>query len=409
VSGRTASRFALSLLVVAAVLTSAILLLGLARGSAGRGLTFTGGGFFWFVNLLLFLPVGALVASRHPGNPVGWLMCAIGLSEVGSRFTYEYAARALVIDPGSLPGGAALAWLSTFIWLPQICLLPFLVLLFPSGRLRSRRWALAGWLPVAWMIVFVVFALLLWPYRDASMLLDNESLSVPQVADLEELLFATFVPVVLGGVLVALLNLILRFRNSRGEERQQLKWVALACGIGGTNIIVAEFVLAPLGIEHPLLTLIGETLAGPGMLAITAGIGILKYGLYDIDRIINRTITYALLTAFLALVYSGLVVALQGLVGRAQQSPLVVAVSTLAAAALFRPARARIQGLIDRRFNQRRYDAVRTIDAFTARLRDEIDLDALTAHLLDVVDETMEPARISLWLKGRELSGEPVR
>ena len=383
--------------------TAATLVLGLERGDAGAGLTVLIEDLIWFLSLAMFVPVGALIASRHPRNPVGWIFLAIGLSEVLSKFAYEYAAYSLLTHPGALPGGSAMAWLQTWSWAPELTLFPFLILLFPSGRLLSRRWGAVGWIPLVWMVAFFGYSVALWPYRGAFLLRNVESFGIASLARLESTLFALF-PAVMLCLAASLVCLIIRFRRSKGDQRQQLKWIALTAGLGATNIIVTDLILDPLGLENSVTRLVGETLGGPGLFAIAAGVAMLKYRLFDIDRIINRTLVYGALTALLALIYLGGVVglggALRSLTGQ-QSNNLAVAGSTLAVAALFRPVRGRLQSFIDRRFYRRKYDASRTMESFSSQLREEVDLNALSGHLVEVVQETMQPSHVSLWLQSR--------
>ncbi|MBA2312144.1 MAG: hypothetical protein H0V97_04995 [Actinobacteria bacterium] len=380
--------------------TAVTLVLGLSRPSGG-GLTSFPNELIWFLSLALFVPVGALIARRQPRNPVGWLIVAIGLSEVLSKFAYEYAARSLILSPGSLPGGGAMAWLSSSIWAPQLGLFPFMILLFPNGRSLSRRWSWVGWLSVSWLAVFMGFAIALWPYRGAEFLRAEESFGVQELAAVENIVFSLF-PLVTLSLAAALVSLIVRFRRSRGEERQQLKWIALVAALGAVGIVASDVVLEALNVQSPVFQLLSETIGGPGTFAVATGIAMLRYRLYAIDRIINRTLVYAAVTGVLILVYVGGVFGVGGLirnVSSGENNNLVVAASTLAVAAVFRPARGRIQNFIDRRFYRRKYDAAQTLQDFSARLRDEVDLDASTASLLAVIRETMQPEHASLWLK----------
>ena len=381
-------------------LTAVTLVLGLSRPSGGE-LTSFPNDLIWFLSLALFVPVGALIARRQPLNPVGWLIIAIGLSEVLSKFAAEYAIRSLVLDPGSLPGGGAMAWLSSTVWAPQLGLFPFMILLFPNGRSLSRLWSWVGWLAVAWLGVFMSFAIMLWPYRGASFLRAEESFGVQELAAVEDIIFSLF-PIVTLSLAAALVSLIVRFRRSRGEERQQLKWIALVASLGAIGIVVSDIVLEALDRQSPFFQLFSETIGGPGTFVVATGIAMLRYRLYAIDRIINRTLVYAALTGVLVLVYVAGVFGVGGLlrsVSSGESNSLVVAASTLAVAAMFRPARGRIQSFIDRRFYRRKYDAAQTLADFTARLRNEVDLDASTAGLLAVIRETMQPEHASLWLK----------
>lgn len=353
---RTAVWFAWALFGLGMSLTAIALILGISRGHAGEGLVYFPDDLIWLLSLASFIPVGTLIAWRHPRNPVGWIILAIGLSEVSSKFAYEYAAYSLILNPGSLPGGDALAWVSSFIWAPELGLFPFMILLFPNGRSLSRRWSWVGWLSVAWLVVFAGFAAALWPYRGARFLRDVDSFRVEQLATAEDIVFALF-PVVMLCLTISLVSLIIRFRRSHGEERQQLKWIALVATLGATSIVVNDLVLGSLGIASDTVQLVSESIGGPGTFAIAAGIAMFKYRLYDIDLIINRALVYGALTAMLGLTYVALVAALSSFAG---DSPLAVAAATLMVAALFQPLRRQVQSFIDRRFYRHKYDATKT-------------------------------------------------
>jgi hypothetical protein len=343
---------------------------------------------------LAFPTVGAIIASRRPGNAVGWIFCAIGLCGGAEVFTVEYGIYALVTNPGSLPAGVIATWIGTWVWLPSVTLtITFLLLLFPHGRLLSPSWRPVAWLAAAVTIAgTALLAIVPWDLLDPGVPAQNPV----GVESLRYLGIAPPVPIFLIGIptmLLSVASLVLRFRRSRGEERQQLKWFVYA----GVLIVGALFfpLLVP-GAGSSLLQL----LVMPS-LPVAAGIAILRYRLYDIDRIINRTIVYGAVTATLALVYIGSVVTLQyafrALTGG--DSQLVIVASTLAIAALFQPLRRRIQTVIDRRFYRRKYDAARTLAAFGTRLRDETDLDALSEDLVAVARDTMQPEHASLWLR----------
>jgi hypothetical protein len=303
VNRRTAVGLAWAAPGAGALMTVAVLVLGVMRGDSGENLTGLSDDIIWFLSLALFVPVGALIARRHPRNPVGWILIAIGLSEIISKFAYEYAARALIVAPGSLPGGNAMAWLSSWFWVYELALFPFMILLFPTGRSLSRRWSWLGWISISCSVVFTLFMLMLWPYRGARFLRDVESFGVERLRSIEEFVFALF-PVVMICLALSLASLIVRYLRSAGLERQQLKWIAFVAGIGAANIAVNDFVLSPLGIESDFIQLLSETIGGPGTFAIAAGIAILRYRLYDIDRIINRTLVYAVLTAMIGGAYA---------------------------------------------------------------------------------------------------------
>jgi hypothetical protein len=353
----------------------------------------------------VFTGIGVLIVVRRAQNPIGWMFTAVGFLFLFGTFAAEYALYALYTSHGSMPGGTVMAWVSTWVWLSAVGLVSLVILLFPNGRVTSPRWRPLVWLVVADTTAMVIgVAVLLWPDRGLQLVagLDNATLSPAA----ERLALIGF-PILIVALVLSAASMVLRFRRARGEERQQLKWVAYGCTLLGASVVLSE-ASNLAGITLPELS--SQILENAGAMAVpvATGVAILKYRLYDIDLIINRTLVYGSLTAFLAVVYYALVVALQQVVaGDGRSSPLVVAGSTLAVSALFRPARDRIQKLIDRRFNRRKYDAARTIEVFSARLRDEVDLDLLSDHLLAVVRETMEPAGVSLWLKPSSLL--PVR
>jgi hypothetical protein len=286
------------------------------------------------------------------------------------------------------------AWIGTWIWLPSVTLtITFLLLLFPHGRLLSPRWRPVAWLAAAVTVAgTALLAVVPWELLNPGIPAENPL----GVEGLRYLGIAPPAPIFLLGIpttILSVISLVLRFRRSRGEERQQLKWFVYA----GVLVVAALFV--PLLLPGVASTLL-QLLVMPA-LPIAAGVAILRYRLYDIDRIINRTLVYGALTAILALIYLGSVVVLRGLVFgfTGGSSQLVVVASTLAVAALFSPLRRRIQGFIDRRFYRRKYDARKTLEAFSAKLRDETDLEALNNDLVRVVRETMQPVHVSLWLR----------
>ena len=378
------------------VLLGATLVMGFLRGDEGRDLIPLHRDLVWLLSLALFVPLGALVGWKHPRNPVGWLILASGLAEVISKFTYEYAARALVIDPGSLPGGGVASVISVTVWILEITLLPLMLLLFPTGRMLSKRWAVVGYLPLLWIAFMGALAVGLWPLRGARLLTDSDNFE--GVEALATVVFGGY-PVVMLCLIAALVSLVFRFRRATGDERQQLKWVALIAGIAGTLIVVNDLALPALGVENAVTGALSETVGGPGAFAVVATVAIMKYRLYDIDLIINRTLVYGALTALLAAAYLGIVVTLQSIIPGAGDSDLTIVASTLAVAALFRPLRSRVQGFIDRRFYRRKFDAQRTLESFSSRLREDVDLDHLSADLVSVVTETMQPVHASLWLR----------
>jgi hypothetical protein len=371
------------------------------RGAVPRAI-----GAVWGLVLLFILStMGALIVARRPANLIGWSFVAAGFGLAIQGFAIQYAIYALLTDPGTLPGAAWLAWISTWLTIPAIySALAALLLVFPTGRLLSPRWRPVAWMVVGWIVGVAVGNFTYSPdaYLDveAPVRLGGAAGQIMNtIGSLAWLLAILAIP-------AAAASLVVRFRRSRGQERQQLKWLAYAAAMLGLGLLGMGLVgfLDQLGWIRPQFTrpvwtvLGGVAILGVTGLPVTAGSAILRYRLYEIDRIINRTLVYGLLTALLAAVYAGLVLTLGQLLGR-QNSSLAVAGATLAVAALFRPGRRRIQQAVDRRFNRRRYDTARTIEAFAARLREQIDLDTLSTELVAVVDQTMEPTQVSLWLQ----------
>jgi hypothetical protein len=346
---------------------------------------------------LSFPVLGALVASRQPRNAIGWIFIAIG---VGVGFLVaggEYAYYGLVLD-SAVPGAAVGAWFEQWLWLPSVGLiLTFGLLLFPNGRLPSRRWRWVAWVTGSLIALVTIGGMLEERLEGHGYSVDNP-IGIPGLGDVEE----TFDPVLTGFlvcVLLCALSIVIRFRRSRGDERQQLKLVTF-----GTCFMVVMIVASDL-----LDAFVGDGfgwLFPVTLLVFLASIAaaMLKYRLYDIDLVINRTLVYGALTALLAATYLGLVVVMQGIIPAAGNSDLTIAGSTLAVAALFRPLRSRVQGFIDRRFYRRKFDAQRTLESFSASLREDVDLDHLSADLLNVVRDTMQPVHASLWLRRSELS-----
>jgi hypothetical protein len=338
--------------------------------------------------------VGAVIATHRPGNPLGWIFLIIGLSEGLISFGYEYATYVFRTAPRAAPGGELAAWIGQSVWAPALGLtLCFVPLLFPDGRLPSRRWRPVAWLSaVPIVLITVPTAVALWPWRGPALLDPN---SVTQaMGNLGLILIGPYV-LMLGCGLACLTALLLRFRRARGIERQQLKWLLFACAV---TIAILLVVQPSTSSQWDL----GMLLALPFYPAVpvAAGVAILRYRLYEIDRIINRTLVYGLLSAVLGLCYAAGSLLFVLVAGAGTDPPSwLVAAATLAAAAVFRPVRGRIQAAVDRRFNRRRYHAAKTIEAFSGRLRDEVDLDTLSAELVAVVDQTMEPTHVSCWLR----------
>jgi hypothetical protein len=340
--------------------------------------------------------VGTVLATRRPTHPVGWLLLSLGLSVTVHDLTFSYTRYGLVARPGTLPAAGHLAGFNNGVVLSWISCAGFVLLLTPTGTLPSPRWRwwarVAAAAPVVWLLASVVHPAPLSPEYPAT----GNPLAVPAVTGpLPGVVTAASAVVVLAALVVGAASLVGRFRRARGVERQQLRWLAWAATLAAVALLVA---MAALVLEDAGSTLLNAALGvSAALLPLATGAAILRYRLYDLDRIISRTLGYGLLTLLLGLGYAGAVLGLGQLLP--QDSSLVVAGATLAVAGVFQPARRRIQQAVDRRFNRRRYDADRTIQAFSARLREEIDLDTLTAELLAVVDQTVQPTQASLWLR----------
>jgi hypothetical protein len=339
---------------------------------------------------------GAVLASRRPRHPVGWLLLAFGLLPQAATSAAEaYARYGLLARPGTLPSASYLAMLASVSFIPGLALVGFVLLLTPTGSLPSPRWRWWARVTAAVPAAFLVSWLLGVPTIDPDSPLRAvpNPLAIPALAAPLQVVYGVTGPVTALTMVVAAASLVARFRRARGIERQQLRWLALAAALAPLAVAVTA-----AGILAQELTVAGWAI---GMylakLPVAIGASIVRYRLYDLDRIISRTIAYGLLTVLLGSAYAGVVLGL----GRflPQGSGLVVAGATLAVAAVFQPARRRIQQAVDRRFNRRHYDAAHTVAAFSARLRQHVDLDSLTAELLAVAEETMQPTQSSLWLR----------
>jgi MFS family permease len=353
--------------------------------------------------VLAFSTVGVLIVARQPGNPIGWLLlaCAVGYALAG--LTNAYASYGLNARPGELPGVALTGVVAGVLFLAGSgSASTFLLLLFPTGKLPSRRWRVVGWLAgVGMVLVAAGIALAPGPLGGDP----RAPVNPLGIAGGEEVLR---VAATIGGIAFfiaifgSVVSLIVRFHRARQVERQQLKWLSYAVVLVGLAALFQVVLVAVWGDTAVTSSLANGAVTGSLVcVPVAVGIAILRYRLYDIDRLISRTLVYALLSVVLGLGYVGVVLVLGELFGGVTGNPpsWAVAGATLAVAALFQPARRRIQAVVDRRFNRRKYNAAQTIQAFATRLRAQVDLDTVSTELLAVVDQTMQPTRVVLWLR----------
>ncbi len=388
------------------VLAWAGLLVCIAGASAGYALYRVSGSpppstLTTLLSFLAFPAIGALIVSRRPQNTIGWIFCAIGLGTGVTAFSGGFVQHALATGADAELATGLVDAVGNGMWIVNLGLGSLLLYLFPDGRLPSRRWRAFLWLDVAVLVVTSLSDLLRpGPLEQVgNRQLVVNPVGIPAAAPLllagDVVGHILFVPV----VLAAIVSVIVRYRHAQGGQRQQIKW--FVSGAASMALVIA--VTANVFPEQSAAGNFGFALAFV-LLPVGAGIGVLRYRLYDIDIIINRTLVYGSLTVLLAAVYFGSVVGLQHLAAalagsQASGNPLIIVLSTLLIAALFIPLRRRIQRTIDRHFYRAKYDTARTLERFAAALRSETDLNGLSDHLVGVVDETMRPAHVSLWLR----------
>ncbi len=356
---------------------------------------------YWIENTVLpisFSIIGAIIASRLPANSVGWLFCAAASVSAVTNFSAGYATYALLAQPNSLPAGEALAWLSYWVWFLGFGCIVLSLLLFPNGRLPS-----SGWRWLAWLTVLLTIVGALWVALSPGVIVTLGSIRNP--LGIEGLPSGYWPIQTIMSVLLfvaAVSTLGLRLPRARGVERQQIKWPAYTAVVATVgNLLYDTAISEAMGLrwlEWAGYVVVIATLVG---FPLSIGIAIVRYRLYEIDTLINRTLVYGALTVMLGLVYFGGVTATQAIFRTftGQGNTLAIVASTLAIAALFNPLRRRIQGFIDRSFYRRTYDARKTLEAFGSKLRDETDLEKLCEDLAEVVDETMQPAHVSVILR----------
>jgi len=413
VSQRAATWLAWSLAGLSLTMAAASVALYIATGSmqppSNWGTAGASGVLIYVLPFLAFPLVGALIASNRPKNPIGWICLAIGIIWMIVPISTSYGVYGLVVRPGSVPFPAAIGSLAEWIWVPAVGLVGiYLILLFPDGRLPSRRWRPVAWLSGAVIIlVSAGFGLSPGPMEGLAGIRNPFGLEkYPWVAD-ATLGVVLLLPLC---ILASAVSLVLRFLRSGGQEREQIKWLAFAAsilGLGFFSYVIPANILPDDagGVDRLWVNLLEDvvTLSFAGV-PVAVGIAILRYRLFDIDIIIRRTLVYSVLTLMLGLVYIGCILLSRTLIAPLTGgSELAIVASTLAIAALFNPLRRRIQNVIDKRFYRRKYDAAKVLAAFGTTVRDETDLDALTNEMLRVVDETMQPEHVSLWLRESSL------
>ena len=345
--------------------------------------------------------VGAVVGIRRPDNRVGWIFVAIGLLFATQAFINEYTIAAVLAVPGDLPGEPQIAWLLTWLWVPSVALaLIFLPLLFPTGRLISPAWRpAAGFGVFATVILSIIAAMAPGPIRQATFV-DNPFQPLSLDPGGASIVFAVFALPFMVAIGVAITSQVRRFRAADDEARAQIKWFALASVIGGS--LYAFYILSSAFSPPPAITKSLEILNVLALLGlpIAAGVAILRYRLYDVDRFISRTIAYGAVSALLVATYAGVILLLQGPLGEVNGGQTIqVAISTLVVAGLFQPVRGRVQRVVDRRFDRARVDAERTSIAFSDRLRDEVDIATVTADLDATVRASLAPTSLGIWLR----------
>ncbi len=405
-STRTAARLAWSLAgLTVPLMVGAVFFVWLDRASPWRA----DGPFSlasMVVGVLSNLPVpivGALIAARQPRSPYGWLWLASGIALSFTQLVAAYAFHGLLIAPGTLPLAGLAQWLTGAAWLLNFATAPFVLLLFPTGHLPSPKWRIVAWVVVAALLTGLPVCAGIAGLSGFVPDVESPFGAPGIVADLLKAIMMISVTLIIIAIVAGVISLLLRFRRASGVERQQLKWFTYGAVLAG-GVLMSDFFYTLPGVWESVKEGIAFNMLPP----LTIGIAILRYRLYDIDVIIRRTLVYSVLTAALGLVYIGCVV-----LSRTVIAPLIggsevaIMASTLVIAALFSPLRRGIQNVIDKSFYRRKYDATKVLAAFGATARDETDLERLKGELLRVVDRTMQPEFVSLWLSDTRADGAP--
>jgi hypothetical protein len=378
-------------LLDAAVIVAGIIMFARTPGSNENGAMI--GTFAMVIAFFTFPTMGALIIWQRPGNTVGWIFCFIGLGTAFTSFSAAFVQHALGkhTDTSFIVGLVDV--LGNTVWPLNLGMATFLLFLFPTGRLPSPRWRFVFWLDVAVVALAALMGLFQPGYLESRNRVWNP-LGIAGGTQFFDIVNIIGGPVFVFCALASVAAIIMRYAKSHDIQRQQIKWFALGTA-AMVAILIPSFIVIP---EQDTLSNITFAL-GIVMLPIGAGIGVLRYRLFDIDVIINRALVYGLLTAILAGVYFVGVVGVQTLLRISQSQPIVIVVTTLLIAALFQPLRRWVQGFIDRRFYRSRYDTRKTLDQFGASLRSEVELAHLTNSLLQTVEQTMHPAHVSLWMR----------
>ena len=353
----------------------------------------------WTGSFAIVPLIGGLIAVRQPRNPYGWIWLAFGSAFIWMNFSQAYSIYGFIVAPGSLPLVEPMLLMGGLSWIIGFSMLPLLLLLFPTGHLPSSRWRFVVWLVAVALSCSVVVGWAM-PGQSGMAPIDNPYALEGEPGQAAVVVVEIAVFTVFAAILLGALSLALRYRAASGVVRQQLKWFALGA------VFFAVFLISDFFIELPGIWESVKEMISFTVLPLAVGVAILRYRLYDIDIIIRKTLLYGALTLLLALAYFGSVVVLQSLFTAVsgQQSAVALVLSTLLIAALFNPLRGRVKELIDRRFYRRKYDAQQVLAQFAKTARDEVDMDTLTAELLKVVQETMQPARASVWLRQINMS-----
>ncbi len=339
--------------------------------------------------------VGALVATRQPRNPIGWILWSAAIAVTWSIAGDDYSTMSLAAAGGIWPGTIWAAWLFGLTFLPAIItVLVFIPLLFPTGHLLSPRWRWVAWFTVVAIIVSILPAAFTpGPLADHATLVNPVGIAI--VGQIKDVLGAANLIGFAIALPLAVASVVLRYRRGTATEREQLKWFAAAVGLTGACFALAIPSIPPLSDIGWIAGIVTISL-----IPVAIGIAILRYRLYEIDRIISRTLSYAVVTLTLALVFVVVVLGLQGVMEPLTgENTIAVAASTLIVAALFQPLRRRVKSVVDRRFNRARYDAQRTVDAFAGRLRDEVDITNVTADLDATIHAALGPTTLGLWMR----------